>query len=423
MNRSRELYWTSGAFFLYAAVAFAVLGHQVGGAGALASPGALLVELNAVDLDHPWAMGERPPFCYRPLFRWLVLAAYEHVPHEPERFFRLFVAASYVSLLAAAGAFHALLAAVGFTRREAVAAVLLFLTSFPVLFSHDMPVHTREDLLGYASIALTLIAVARDRPIAVALLGALGATIRETCLLGVLPYALVSRQPLRWQAVAYGVPGATWLLLRAAIDAPAYDYLGVSTSPTLDSPVEALLYLFATFGALWVAAGLRLVDSRPPRHPLLAPRVVLLALAAVAATGWTLGMVRENRITYVLFPFVIPLAVDFFRSPEARPILRARAGWIAGAAVLLLGAAGLRWLAEDPHTRVPALRTVIGDSFHPGVVPVVVHEVNGVEVEVELAHASAANGPVVLLHLAASAWLLVGAWATRKERPASATGP
>src|SRR5690606_11452172 len=165
--------------------------------------------------------------------------------------------------------------------------------------------------LGYASIALTLVLVARDQPVGVAIGGMVGATIRETCLLGVLPYALVSRRPWPQRLLAYAPGGVAWLGVRAAQAPPGgatYDYVGLSTAPTLEWPGEAALYLFATFGALWAAAALRLfADARPPRHPLLSRRVALLALVAVASTGWTMGMIREARITYVLFPFVVPL--------------------------------------------------------------------------------------------------------------------
>lgn len=418
---------------LYAVLVALVFAHQVNGKGALASPASLLAELHGTaDAEQPWQLGEKLPYRYRPLFRAAVLGVYDHLPHSPESFYRLFVAASALSLLAACLALHALLRGLELDRRETTAGVVLFLLGFPVLFSHDMPIHTREDLLGYAWIALTLLAVVKERPWwQVALLGVVGASIRETCLLGILPVWLVSKDE-RWQrAATYAIPGAAWLALRFARNpgGQGYDYVSVSTAPTLEFPLEALLYLFACFGVLWVAAGLRLAERNEPRHPLLAPRVVLLAFLATAATGWTMGMIREARITYILFPFVIPLALELFRSPRARAILRARPGWLAAGLVLALGLLGLVYLGQDPVARVgvvvplpdggqtiqPAdsLRTWIGGSFHPGVAPTL--DVPGVG-RVELAHASWLNGPHVLLHLAASAWLLVGAWVTREQK-------
>jgi hypothetical protein len=188
--------------------------------------------------------------------------------------------------------------------------------------------------------------------------------------------------------------------------------LATSTGPTLEFPAEAALYLFATFGCLWLAAALRLADRAAPLHPLLGTRVVLLALALTAGTGWTLGMIRENRITYILAPFVIALSLAFFASPRARRIARCKRAWIAGAATLLCGVAFLGWLDADPERVVP-LRAVFGESFHFGITTSKLVAFDGEWVEQIDAWASPMNGPVVLLHLAASAWLAVGAWTTR----------
>lgn len=407
---------------LYAALVVAVFAHQLfpelGARGVLADAEVLSAELHAT-AETPWGLGRLEPYCYRPLFRALVLGAWGALGGVPETFYGVFVTLSALSLLGAAWAFDALLRALGFAPRDATAGVALFLLGFPVLFAYDVPIHTREDLLGYALIAVTLLFVARDRPVEVALLGALGATVRETCLLGVLPFALVSRRPWRERLAVYAPGGLVWLVVRLVQAPPGgadYDYVAVSTRPLLERPGEAALYLFATFGALWVAAGLRLCcDPRPPRHPLLGRRVCLVALAAVAATGWTMGMIREARITYVLFPFVVAPALDLFTSPRAARLARAPAAWAAGLAVVVAGAGGLAWLAADAEARVPRLRRVIGDEFHPGVLQVLeVPEDDGsVRLLEEPVFASFGNGPHVLLHLAASAFLLAGWRATR----------
>jgi hypothetical protein len=238
-----------------------------------------------------------------------------------------------------------------------------------------------------------------------------------------LPYFFVSQRSIPWRALAYAVPGVAWLILRAVRSIPgeSYDYLSISTAPTLELPLEALLYLFACFGCLWVAAGLQLTTKGhdASAHPLLSRKVVLIAFAATALTGWTMGMIREARITYILFPFVIPLALAFASSHRARRIARSPQAWVACLAVLAVGAAWLKWLGADPQRVIP-LRDYIGGSFHVGVAPVELMEYRGEWVEVEQAYASAMNGPFVLMHLAVSAGLLVGAWITRKDPIAQA---
>lgn len=409
-----------GALVLYAALVLLVFAHQVRGNGALASPHALAGELHGTSAETPWTLGEKLPYNYRPLFRTVVLGIYGLFTPDLVTFYWLFVAASALCMLFAVGAFHGLLRELEFSPQDARLGGVLFLLGFPILFSHDMPIHTREDLLGYAWISLTLIAVKRDNPWAVALLGVVGAGIRETCLLGVLPYFFVSQRAVWIKALVYAVPGAAWLILRR-IQNPtgeSYAYFGVSLAPTLEFPVEALLYAFAAFGALWVAAGMRLAQREAPRHPLLAPRIVALALASVVLTGWTMGMIREARITYVLFPFVIPLAIEFLRSERAAALARVPIARLAAGGVIAAGVLGLALLAANPIARVgvvnPAtnevvpegsLRTYIGTSFNPGVSPVL--EIEGYTITNTFA--SPFNGPHVLIHLALAVGLLVGA--------------
>ncbi len=201
------------------------LGHQVVGNGALATPGVLLAELHAApaspDLDRPWEMGEELPYRYRPLYRFLVLSVYAHLEPRPEVFYGLFVTAGALSLLLALVFFDWLLRELGYSSKQALIGMALFGLGFPVLFAYDMPIHTREDFLGYAWITVTLVAVARDRPWLVALLGAIGAGIRETCLLGVLPFFLVSKRKPQEKVLAYAVPGIAWLAIRSRAACPS----------------------------------------------------------------------------------------------------------------------------------------------------------------------------------------------------------
>lgn len=397
---------------LYTALVALVLGHQLGSNGLLADASSLWRELHWSD-DRPWGMGLGEPYCYRPLFRAIVLAVCGVVGQDPTSTYGVFLVLSALSLLLAAGCFDVLLGRLGFASHQRLAGVALFLLGFPVLFSHDIPIQTREDLLGYALIAATLVAVADDRPIVVGLLGAVGATVRETCLLGVLPLVLVSRR--RWQEVAPGylLPFLSLCLVRLA-QAPSGPRLSLvelvvnSTKPTRDRPGEALLYAFAAFGALWVAAALRLKDRTPSRHPLLAPRVVAAAAGSVVLFGWLMGMVRENRITYVLFPFVVPLALDWLWTHANA--LRRPPAMVTGLVVLLAGALGVAWLRDD-YDRVMGLWPVVGDCFNPGIPSVLEVPVEGTD-ETELRSvyfASPLQGPVLVVHLALSAAIAVAA--------------
>jgi hypothetical protein len=354
------------AALLYPGLVVLALALQVGLSNGLLESSATLWRELAWSHSTPWEQGLSAPDCYRPLFRALVLAATGLVtdveaPPELQRdvSYGVFVALTGMSLLAAAASFDLLLGRLGFGGRERLAGTALLLLGFPVLFSHDLPVNVRQDFATWALLALTLAAVAGDRPLVAGLIASVGVACHEACLLGVLPLALVSRRPRREVAAAFALPIAAFVLIRLVVQ-PAEPEPSLlarvdeATLPLRLKPLEALLFAFATFGVLWAAAGLRLLDRTPPRHPLLAPRVVGVCAVAVVGFGWTLGAVREARIAYLLAPFVVPLALDLVRTGRLAR-LRPSPAIAAGLVALALGAAAVLWARGD-ITRVLWLR-------------------------------------------------------------------
>ena len=420
----------------YALLVSAVIGHQVTGPGTLGSPWILLQQLEARP-GSLWLKGEQLPHRYRPLFRWLVLGVFRVLPQTPMAFYWCFVAASALALWLTVLGLDWLLLGLGYSGRQSALGVVLFCLGFPILFSHDIPVHTREDLLGYAVIAWGLGLAVRERWGALLVLAAVAPWVRETCLLAVLPYWFISGRP-PWQRVAvYLVGGTSLLLLRYVQRVPGnpLSWSGqfeTAMTAFLAHPVEAVLYVGACFGALWLFAGLRLGQPQPPRHPLLARPMVALAAVLVAATGWFMGIMIEIRITYILFPWVIALALDFLALAPWRTLGRSRLAWLAAVAVLGGYAAFVACLAADPQRLYP-VRRVLGDSFHFGLAPHGERRVVGAPpVPLDLAYpptdklyplyASRLSGPYVALHLALAAWLAV-AWGTTRAQRRTAAPP
>src|SRR5205085_5064385 len=174
-------------------------------------------------------------------------------------FYALFIAASALSLMAAAVAFERLLVRLGFSTRHAVFGVVLFLTGFPILFAYDMPIHTREDLLEDAVFCLALIAVAADRPWLTVAATFVAANVREMGLLACAPFWFTSRRsrPVRAAVVGLSLLGTLGvtsirdgsLKLPWFLDRTAWRPEGYQT--TVAAPGEGALYVFACFGALW----------------------------------------------------------------------------------------------------------------------------------------------------------------------------
>ena len=205
----------------------------------------------------------------------------------------------------------------GFTEKQALLGVVLYLVGFPIVFAYDMPIHTREDLLENACFLLALLAVLADRPVATVLATFLAANVREMGLLAALPYWFTSK---RSPAVRAGVIGAATLgaLLVTSVrelaprvpwflDRTAWHPEGYQT--TLAAPLEGALYVFVCFGALWFAAFFGAARRKDPRD-LLHWKPALVCVFLALASSIALGQVREVRTVYLAFPWVIGLALE-----------------------------------------------------------------------------------------------------------------
>lgn len=401
----------------------AVLWVNVGGYGVLTWPSTLAAELHSTP-EEPlsWAQGAEAPYCYRWLFRALVLGACRVLGvSTSEGFYEVFVAASALSLGLAVFLLERFLRATGASVARARLGGLLFLASFPVLFAYDLPVHTREDPLAYALVSLQLWLVALERPLALALAGVVAANVRETTTLGLLPFVFVGSRPLshRLAAVAPAFAAVALVHVLRAPPTAAHGYLLEGVTQNLREPTEALLYLGASLGSLWLLAGLRLAEKRASGE-LSGPwgwRASGLALGLAVLANALLGMLRECRIVFVAAPFAVKLSLEYLGSERFREVARARAAWLALAAVLVLGLALEVWIACDASA-VERLRPWIGGSFQPGWAPP--REMLLPSGETALVYpywASPLNGVLVLLHLAFAAFVGAGEAARAKIRP------
>ena len=430
--------WTIAIFAIYALGATGVIALQVHGQGILSHPALLNWDLKT-NADGWWTFGLHKPLCFRPLYRWMTLAIFELLPFQDQwSFYRLYVTMAGATLFTALLSFHILQRHIGFTPRQALLGCLLMLGAFPILFSHDVPTHTREDFLGYTMICLALTFAVRDSWWGVVIAAALGAWVRETCLLGVLPFILISTRPMWQRITAYLIPGISLILVRVirnvnqgVDEGGSYliDLVGTSTLPTREFPIEAMIYAFAAFGFMWIAASVHMTRSRN-LPALLRRRVVGLAALAVLGSGWTLGMVRESRIVFILFPFLIPHVVLLLTSGDLQRMLRAKASWAAAIAVaLIIGVFALHLMRSPQH--IDRLRPHINERFNLGIPHAELTQEqalpDGSTRAVDMAwspsaeafnhplHASRLNGPHVALNLVLAAFFLAGGLATRRK--------
>ncbi len=181
----------------------------------------------------------------------------------------------------------------------------------PVLFGCKFPIHgSPNDLLGYALLAASMQALF-TRNLARYLLFALCAIVcRETNLITLIPLLILGPGGARARGSAALAIVALSLVFRAVVGG-AYDPF-VGARYNWEFPWESASFLYLTFGPLWLTAmfyGLCLM--RGPQQAATRRFLWCAALSVPLVLVVVLGVARarEIRIPFVLYIYVIPLAV------------------------------------------------------------------------------------------------------------------
>ena len=298
-----------------------VFGLNIFVGGMITSPSELALGL-ASPLDSPqdWSMQDWALLKYRALFKlivhgtWAILFA----PNDAWGFYLTFVAWSFVLFSAALMVFYFYLRLLEFDPRASFVGGLLFLVSPPVLLAYRYPVYTREDPLAYFLVTLGLIAIFKSRAFLVGFISVAAALTRETTLIVPLSYILVSQESWRKRIGVFVAPILALIGIRIL--------WGFAIGNNFESsilnfrfPFETSAFMFCVFGALWLPYLLGLRNRwQAGDHPNPAWRVLvstgpLIFLLVIGATLF-LSRAREIRIAFILFPWAIPFALDWFRS-------------------------------------------------------------------------------------------------------------
>ena len=300
--------WLGGYLFSY---------HGVG--SEIAAPPEALYE---------WHLNQRAPFEYRLLFPAIVNGVWEMTTQTNAAFYWSYVGVSFAGGIGAALAFFQLLLALGFSSRLSLAGVVVFLLLPPFSLAYTLPVHTREDTLGYLLLCLGLLLMVRKQYAGFLLISVLGTCCRETLL--ILPFVFlffINDLSFLKRALLAAWPVATWVLIRILVDTNrgVYDPLeGLWWN--VDNPVQVLGFAFITFGPLWLgwiqgrSIGLRTAVGNQCNYGIrLLARSAPAVLLLIMLTTFLGGIYNEIRLLYLGFPWVIALSLLFVKS-RAEPL-------------------------------------------------------------------------------------------------------
>jgi hypothetical protein len=234
----------------------------------------------------------------------------------------------------------------------------LFITAYPVIFMYHPHVYgTLGDPLGYATTVIALVALCARRYGSSAVLCTLAVLTRETNAVLLIP--LLLDHAANWKQKVVGVSMSVAALIGIRIWLgweTTYVWIGLNLN-LQTSPAAIGLALFATFGVLWLVGVASWVvlwrQASKPAHRNLwlmwaALPFILCSLLVTNAVG---GVLTENRILFLAFPWIITLSVVYLQNtlPVFAKNLAAIVRTILAASVVILI---LGWLFSSQASNI-----------------------------------------------------------------------
>ncbi len=265
-----------------------------------------------------WKSSESPAMRYRLLFKAIIEGTAELLGKDvsDQAFYGIFVSWSYLLTLGCLIAFFLFLRECGLGTSYSFAGSMFVLVSFPVLFAYNYPVFVKEDILAYLWICIGLLFMARQNYLIVAIISVAAIATRETT--AVLPFTLlIMARTSLVRRILYILPAIiTFFLLRILVGYESYNMLA-GFYRNLKLPLESLFFLFMTFGVLWLTAVLGWVELKKDQIRNEAVRIIVdsfpYVLGLMLIVAMLFSILRENRILFIVFPWMMTLSVFWIK--------------------------------------------------------------------------------------------------------------
>ena len=277
--------------------------------GSISSPKALAGELCFTGEDPAaWTVSTVSPYKYRVIFKWLVDTPYRLLGGDQSpMFYYTYVFESLLCVLAAGIAFFYYLRA--YTHSSAVASIgnLLFYICPPLCCAYVFPVHTREDPLAYLLLCLGLLAILKQRTGCYLLLCFVSPLCRET--LAVIPFiGMASNFSKPVSLAGLGLALLSGIAVRLGYGFEGYPVFEQGLHYNLANLGETAIFMYIAFGPLWVIGVHRWIER--PKTDFMS-RSFPIAVLLIAGTCLVLARVREIRLLYLLFPWILSFSAEW----------------------------------------------------------------------------------------------------------------
>ncbi|MDH5380601.1 MAG: hypothetical protein OEW75_07110 [Cyclobacteriaceae bacterium] len=254
-------------------------------------------------------ISKEAPFQYRILFNLLVNSSFKVSEKYGLRFtyFQIYYFYSLVFFLSSLCLFYYFLRTIGFSQVYSLAGSILYLLLPPIIWAYQLPVHTREDMLGYSIFFLALINIVKNRFFPILILSVLGVLVRETLLLLPLVYILYNGINLKTILTSLFSFGA-FFLVRAFLGFVHYDlWQGIKWN--MENIHWVFMFIFIAFHFMWFPFFGSLKNTIPKYKNFRSQSLVIVIL--IVGTTLVFGKANEIRLLVLLAPWVIVSFLDW----------------------------------------------------------------------------------------------------------------
>lgn len=276
-----------------------------------------------------WFREQTVPYKYRILGKLFVRVVYSVASlvsgeADEQSFYYSYVVCFFVSLAVTLAAFGIFVRKVVLQihKKEngqtaywlAVAGMVVFALSPPILFLTKFPVHgSPNDLLGYFLMLVALIFIFEGKLVAFCLVSTAGVFCRETTLLVPFIFLFFRQYPLQKRFIVASTPVLVFAVYRT-VWYGSYDVL-FGSHANASIPIETFAFLLLIFGPVWILGVLGYLEIRSALHrsnpgPLQdLVRSFPAGLTLTSVIVLTFASIREMRIGFILFFYFIPFAL------------------------------------------------------------------------------------------------------------------
>lgn len=287
--------------------------------GYLSSPVNMGAELWSLPQQlHEWKLSYTEPFKYRLLFPWLVKTSYQMINSHNEiiSFYFIYNLWTYITLFYAVISFYILTVNIYKDKLFIIITFILFFTSSPLLFSHTLPVHTREDFLAYGLLCNGLYFIINKKIWEIILLSSFSVLCRETLLILPFLFLFFTSTPKSFlkRAIISLIPIIVYISLRNYMGNHIYD-IWVGLRWNLKNPIQAFVFIFISFHFLWVIFIVNIFTNSISHNEKInfLKKSSLSVFLMVFMTTFLFGIFNEIRLLFLLFPWIIIINAYWIR--------------------------------------------------------------------------------------------------------------